>query len=247
MAIFITGGAGGLGSAIARGFADRGRAVALVDLDGANAEREAEKIRTATGIAARAITCDITQPASVDAAWIEARSELGDVDVVVNNAGHMAQIDFLDLTLDDWRTTFAINLEGPFHVSQRAVREWVDNGVKGSIVNISSISAFTAGFGGAVDHGASKAGLIGFTIQLAVDFGRYGIRANAVAPGSFYSPMSAKRLEDPAQVAKSEAMVPLGRIAQPQEIAAVAVFLGLDATYVNGTVVNADGGTAVVM
>lgn len=247
MTSFITGGGGGLGSAIGQGLAARGQSVILADVNLENAEREAVRIREATGSPVLAVACDITDGASVDAAWLRAREQFGVVDVVVNNAGHLDQTDFLDLTIEKWRRTYAINVEGPFHVTQRAVRDWVAESTPGSIVNIASISAFTAGFGGAVDHGSSKAALVGMTIQLAVDLGRHGIRANAVAPGSFYSPMNAVRLQDPAQVARSEAMVPLGRIGKVEEVADVAVFLALDATYVSGTVVNVDGATAVVM
>jgi NAD(P)-dependent dehydrogenase (short-subunit alcohol dehydrogenase family) len=128
---------------------------------------------------------------------MRATEQLGPIDVLVNNAGVFAPTPFLELTPEAWDRTLQVNLYGAFHTSQRAARDWLAAGTKGAIVNIASIAAMTAGYGGTADYGASKAGLVGLTIHLAVDLGPQGIRTNAVAPGSFYSPMNAERLTRP--------------------------------------------------
>lgn len=247
MTVLLTGAAGGLGLAIAEKFAARGQSLALLDRTPGAAEEAATRLAGEYGVEAIALGADVTSRASIDDAWDAAEAHAGAIDVVVNNAGRFVPTDFRELSYESWQATLDVNLGGAFHTSQRAAQTWVPAGVKGAIVNVASIAAFTAGYGGAVDYGVSKAGLVGLTIHLAVDLGQFGIRSNAVAPGSFYSPMNAARLANPEQEAKSAGQSPLKRIGQPGEVADVVVFLGLDATYVNGTVVNVDGGVAVVM
>lgn len=247
MTVFLTGGGGGLGAAIANGFARRGIDVAVADRELAAAQQVAKDVSETHGVRASAVECDVTDPASVAAAWTHATEQLGPIDVLVNNAGVFAPTPFLELTPQAWDRTLQVNLYGAFHTSQRAARDWLAAGTKGAIVNIASIAAMTAGYGGTADYGASKAGLVGLTIHLAVDLGPHGIRTNAVAPGSFYSPMNAERLARPGEEEHSSAMTPLKRIAQPEEVAAAVLFLALDATYVNGVVIPVDGGTVVRM
>jgi len=247
MAVFITGCAGGLGAALAHGFAARGQSIAVVDIEKSKAEAVAEQVRADHGVKTAALACDITEPTSVDAAWNAAVAELGSIDVLVNNAGVFNPTPFVDLSPEAWDRTLKINLYGAFYTAQRAARDWLPQGTQGAIVNVASIAAMTAGYGGTADYGASKAGLVGLTLHLAVDLGQYGIRANAVAPGSFYSPMNAERLADPEQEEHSASLSPLHRIGQPEEVAAAVVFLALDGTYVNGVVVPVDGGIVVRM
>jgi len=248
MGVFITGGAGGLGNALAESFGSRGIAVAVADLDLDAAETTARELRKKyPALAATGVECDVTDPASVDEAWVRAVADLGPLETLVNNAGVFRPMPFLKMSPQAWDRTMQVNLYGAFHTCQRAVRDWVQEGRPGSIVNIASIAALNAGYGGTADYGASKAGLVGLTIHLAVDLGPHGIRTNAVAPGSFYSPMNAERFAAPGQEESSAALTPLRRIATPEEVAAAAVFLALDATYVNGVVIPVDGGTAVRM
>lgn len=247
MSVLVTGGSGGLGTAIGEAFARRGYAIALLDLEAEPTSRVADRLSDAYGVTVAGVACDVTDRESVERAWADAERAVGTIDVVVNNAGIFTKKDFLDLTLEQWQRTLDVNLTGPFHVSQCAARSWVPAGVAGSIVNVASIAAFTAGHGGAVDYGASKAGLVGLTIHLAVDLGPHGIRANGVAPGSFRSPMSVTRLAAPEEREKSEALIPLGRVGEAEEVAATVLFLAVDGTYVNGAVIACDGGTVVKM
>jgi NAD(P)-dependent dehydrogenase (short-subunit alcohol dehydrogenase family) len=245
-AAFVTGGGGGLGTALGWGFARRGVPVALADNNVDNARQAALEIEAATDTRAIGLGCDVTSRDAVHAAWSEASEALGPIDAVVNNAGRFIPTDFLDISVEQWNETLAINLTGAFHVSQRAVREWVERETKGSIVNVASIAALVAAPGGA-DYGASKAGMVGLTIHLAVAYGQYGIRVNAVAPGVFRSPINVERLQRPGEEEKSTSISPMRRIASADEIAATVIHLALDASFVNGVVVPCDGGTTVVM
>jgi NAD(P)-dependent dehydrogenase (short-subunit alcohol dehydrogenase family) len=238
----ITGGGGTLGRAVGVAFAARGVTAALMDIDYEAADAAASAID-----GAHAIRGDVTQPGDVDAAWREATDALGQLDVVVNAAGVFQPSAFADLTHEQWAASLAVHLTGPFNVSQRAARDWIDAGVRGSIVNVSSNAAVTAQAGGSADYGATKAGLLGLTTHLAVELGPLGVRTNAVLPGPFRSRLTESWLADPAGRETVRAGTPLARAGEPEEIAAAIVFLALDGTYVNGAALVSDGGTTVQM
>jgi NAD(P)-dependent dehydrogenase (short-subunit alcohol dehydrogenase family) len=247
MSALITGGGGSLGMAIGKALAARGVAVALLDVDLDGARRAASEIQEETGVAAIGISCDVTDETAVSRAWTEVADAIGMPEIVVNNAGRFVPCDVADLTLDAWETTMALQLTGPFLVCREAARRWIPAGLRGSIVNIASNAAVVAHRQGSPDYGASKAGLVGLTVDLAIELGAHGIRANAVLPGTFRSRMNAERLADPAADAAESANVPIGRLGEASEIAAAAVFLALDGTYTNGAALSADGGTIVKM
>lgn len=249
MSVFVTGGAGGLGAAIGHAFAERGLRVGIVDIAQDKGEAVAAEIRGRWGVDAVAATCDLRDWDSIAAAWRLVGDALGPIDVVVNNAGVFSpKGDLRELSKADWDFAVAINLDAPFFICQTAAKEWIAGGIEGSIVNVASTAAFTVAPNfHAVDYGASKAGLVGLTKHLGVDLGPYGIRTNAIAPSSFRSPMNAERLKDPEQVKLSEAMTPLRKIAEPEQMAEVVRFLALDASYVNGQVVAVDGGQMLMM
>lgn len=228
LSVFLTGGAGGLGKACARTFADRGHAVAVVDRDIASAAAVADEVSgEVRGAEVRPVQCDVSDPAAVGAAWTAAESALGPVDVVVNNAAILRIRRFRDLTLEEWQATLAVNLTGAFLVAQTAVRAWLEEGRTGAIVNVASVAATRAGLSGAVDHGVSKAGLVGLTTHLAVDLGPHGIRVNAVAPSSFFSPLNDERFSRPGCQEAIIDRVPSRRIGEAAEVAAAVVFLGV--------------------
>jgi len=245
MTVFLTGGSGGLGVACAEMFAARGERVAVVDRAGAEAAVVARRVSAKTGTEAVGIACDVTDPARVQEAWTSATEQLGPIEVVVNNAARLHIVPFLDLELADWQETLAVNLTGPFLVAQLAAREWITNGRGGSIVNVASSAAVRAGFSGAVDYGSSKSGLVGLTRQIAVALGPHGIRVNAVAPGSFFSPLNDERFAQPGYQEGIVAKVPLRRIGDAEDIAAAVVFLALDGGYVNGALLPVDGAMTV--
>lgn len=244
MSVLITGGGGGLARSIAVGFAARGVATALVDIAAEAAERNAAEIRTTTGVAAGSSRCDITDRGDVERAWDAMEAELGPVEHVVNCAGVFAPTDFWELSWAGWQRILGVNLHGSFHFSQLAVERWLAEGRNGSLVDIASNAALVSLDGlPAVDYGASKAAVVGLTRQIAAEFGPDGIRSNAVAPGRFRSPMSAARLGTAEAEEQSRLMTPLRRPGEAEEIAAAAVFLALDGTYVNGHLLVVDGGT----
>lgn len=239
MAAIVTGGAGGLGTAIAAAFVARHIDVALWD----RAETGAAVQAVATGTARVAgIECDITDSAQVASAWAETELTVGAVEQIVNCAGVFTPTPIGRLSDAQWARTVGINLTGAFYLCRRAAAAWVDTGVSGAIVNIASTAALKAPPAGVADYASTKVGLVGLTTHLAVELGPHGIRTNAVCPGQFRSPLNEARLAEPGAEERSVARIPLGRIGMPADIAAVVVHLALDATYVNGAVVAVDAG-----
>jgi NAD(P)-dependent dehydrogenase (short-subunit alcohol dehydrogenase family) len=247
MSALITGGGGGLGRAVGLALAARDVPVALLDKDLEAAERAAHEVTETTGTTAVPIACDVTRRDDIDRAWDRAQEALGPVEIVVNGAGWFTPCAFTDLSFERWQSTIALQLTGPFHLCQRAAEEWIPAGTAGAIVNISSIAAKVAQTGGSADYGATKAGLLGLTTHLAIELGQYGIRTNAVLPGTFRTQLNAARLAQPGAEARVIENTPLRRIGAAEEVAATVAFLALDGTYVNGAAVPCDGGTIVRM
>lgn len=248
MAVFLTGGAGSLGRAVLAAFLERGSDVVVVDLEHEAVQTAAAE--AADGKAARAfgVACDITDVESIQAAWSSGEDELGQIDVVVNTAGVIKPTPIIELSVEQWRHTIDVNLTGLFLVCQHAARSWIPAQVEGAIVNVASTAAYSVtDTVEAIDYGASKAGVVGVTLHLAVHLGKYGIRANAIAPASFRSRMNEERLKDPEMLEKALKMVPLHRLADAGEVASSCVYLALDAPYVNGVLIPVDGGTAARM
>lgn len=247
MSALITGGGGGLGRAVGQQLAARGVPVALVDKSREAAADAAAETAADGGAGAHGIAQDITTPAGIEAAWSEAEEQLGPVEIVVSAAGVFQVTDLVDVSFEQWNAGIALHLTAPFLLAQRAARSWIPAGTEGAIVNVSSIAAVTAQTGGSVEYGAGKAGVLGLTIDLAIELGQHGIRANAVLPGTFRSPLNAARLAEPEAIARRAATIPLGRIGTADEVARAVVFLALDGTYVNGALLPCDGGTVIKM
>ena len=238
----VTGGSRGLGRAISLGLAAEGAKVAVNYRE--NAERAdalvAEITRT-RGTEALAVKADVSQEPDVEAMFRLIEARLARVDVLVNNAGVWPTAYVKDMTLDAWNHTLAVNLTGPLLTSREAVRRWLATGVKGSIVNISSQAAFHGSTTGHAHYAASKAGLIALTVSLAREVAPHGIRVNAIVAGMMATDMARDALEQNSRAYLKR--IPLGRIADPAEIARVAVFLASDrASYMTGTTVNVTGG-----
>jgi 3-oxoacyl-[acyl-carrier protein] reductase len=260
----VTGGGSGIGAATARLFADEGARVAVLDMDG----RAAAAV--ATGLpGGLALEVDVSDSAVVDAGVARVVAEHGHVDALVCCAGvdvgeawkqrvfdsTVAQakarasgspIPTLGLSehLDDesWRHVLAVNLDGTFYCCRAVLRHMVERR-SGAIITMAS-NAAQLGIAGLPHYVASKAGVIGLTRTLAREFAPLGIRVNAIAPGGVDTPMFARHPESVRRAATANA--PLGRIASPDEIARVALFLASDdASYLVGETVNANGGTFI--
>ncbi|HUT94489.1 MAG TPA: SDR family oxidoreductase [Thermoguttaceae bacterium] len=238
----VTGGSRGLGRAISLGLAAEGAKVAVNYRENAEAaEALVAEIARTHGTEAVAVSADVSQEPDVEAMFRLIEARLARIDVLVNSAGVWPTAYVKDMTLDAWNHTLAVNLTGPLLASRGAVRRWLAMGVKGRIVNISSQAAFHGSTTGHAHYAASKAGLVALTISLAREVAPHGIRVNAIAAGMMDTDMARDALERDAQAYLKR--IPLGRIADPAEIARVAVFLASDrASYMTGATVNVTGG-----
>ena len=231
----VTGGARGIGFAIARELADAGAKVAIVDLE----EDEAARASVEIGGPESGFACNVSDPAACDRALAEAESEYGPPDILVNNAGITRDNLLLRLGDEDWQRVLDVNLSGAFYVTRRVARGMMKRRT-GRIVNIASVVGLT-GNRGQANYAASKAGLIGFTKSVAQELASRNVLVNAVAPGFIQTEMTAALGEETrAAIAEN---IPLGRMGTPEDIAGVVRFLaGPHASYVTGQVIVVDGG-----
>ncbi|KNA90794.1 SDR family oxidoreductase [Gordonia sp. w5E2] len=240
----VTGAARGIGAAIAKRLADDGLAVAVLDLDAAACADTVAAI-TAGGGKAIAVGADVSDEASVNAAVEKVVAELGAPTVVVNNAGVLRDNLLFKMSVDDWDTVMAVHLRGAFNVSKAAQKHMVDAGW-GRIVNLSSTSAL--GNRGQANYSAAKAGMQGFTKTLAIELGKFGVTANAIAPGFIETDMTAATAArmgvDFDELKKaSAAAIPVARTGKPEDIAHTAsFFVSEGAGFVSGQVVYVAGG-----
>ncbi|MGW5118273.1 3-oxoacyl-ACP reductase FabG [Streptomyces noursei] len=240
----VTGAARGIGAATAVRLAAEGRAVAVLDLDEAACKDTVEKI-TAAGGKALAVGCDVSDSDQVAAAVERVAAELGAPTVLVNNAGVLRDNLLFKMTDTDWDTVMNVHLRGAFLMS-RACQEHMVDAKFGRIVNLSSSSAL--GNRGQVNYSAAKAGLQGFTKTLAIELGKFGVTANAVAPGFIATDMTAATAErvgmDFEEFKTAAAtQIPVQRVGNPDDIAnAVAFFTAEAAGFVSGQVLYVAGG-----
>ncbi|MGW5715158.1 SDR family oxidoreductase [Amycolatopsis sp. NPDC003865] len=229
--VAITGGAQGLGLAMATRFAAEGATVALADVNGA----------ALAGTGLRADVVDVTDSAQVNV-WIAAVvAEFGRLDVLVNNAGIIRDNRVEDVTDDDWRAVLDVSLTGSFHCARAAFGPMKQQGY-GRIVSFSSMS-WRGNFGQA-NYVAAKAGIVGLTRTLALEGARHGITANAIAPGLIETPMLAS-MNGPARE-KLTGKIPMRHTGRPEDIAEAAAFLASDAAgYITGVVLDVDGGISI--
>ena len=240
----VTGAARGIGAATARRLAADGHAVAVLDLLEDRAADTAEAI-AADGGKALAVGVDVASTDSVEAAVSRVRAELGEPTILVNNAGILRDNLLFKMTPDDWDAVLGVHLRGAFLMSKAVQSSMVDAGW-GRIVNLSSTSAL--GNRGQANYAAAKAGMQGFTKTLAIELGKFGVTANAIAPGVIATDMiaeTAQRVGVPLEdfLAHMAKEVPVGRVGQPEDIAAAASFFcSEEASFTSGQVLYVAGG-----
>jgi len=247
----VTGAASGLGLAIALRFGAEGARVVCADLDAGGAAAAAAALRDSGGEGIDAAV-DVTDLASVERAVALAIDTYGALDVLVANAGIVGEGRAATLSQESWNRVIAVNLTGVWH-SMRAVLGYMVERGGGSIVATSSVAGLT-GVPNIPSYSAAKAGVIGLTRQVAIDYARHGIRVNAICPGTVRTPLveQAFRERSPADpegaIAARAATVPLGRLGTPEDIANLALFLASDeAAWITGAIHAIDGGTTAAM
>jgi 3-oxoacyl-[acyl-carrier protein] reductase len=225
--VLVTGGNRGIGRAIAEAFVAQGDKVAVTTRSGGAPEGALD------------VTCDITDPAAVEAAFAEIEAAHGPVEVLVANAGITADTLLLRMSEEDWATVIDTNLTGSFRLAKRASKGMLRLR-RGRIIFISSVVGLL-GSPGQVNYASSKAGLIGMARSIARELGSRSITANVVAPGYVETDMTAVLTDEQKSAIKTQ--VPLGRYADPAEVASAVTWLASDgAAYVTGAIIPVDGG-----
>ena len=235
----VTGGSRGIGRAIAVSLAAEGAKVAVIYAGNAAAAEETLSLIKEQGGEAVAMQCDVADDAAVSDMINAVKEQFGSVDILVNNAGITRDGLLMRMKEGDWQAVLDTNLTGVFHCT-KAVTKLMMKQRSGAIINITSVVGQT-GNAGQANYAAAKAGMIGFTKSVAKELASRGIRVNAVAPGCIDTDMTAV-LSDAVKEDMLKS-IPLGRVAQPEEVAKAVVFLASDnASYITGQVLNVDGG-----
>ncbi|MGB0112029.1 MAG: SDR family NAD(P)-dependent oxidoreductase [Ilumatobacteraceae bacterium] len=233
--VVATGAARGIGVDIVRRFAAEGAEIAILDrlLD--------EATDVADSIGGHPVACDLADVASTTAAMDAAIDALGGIDILVNNAGIFSITPLLDITADEWDKVFAINTRAMLLTTQIAARAMISQQTGGKIVNTASMGGKVAA-GGQAHYAASKAAVISLTQASAAELGVHGINVNAVCPGYVLTEMGADT-RTPEMIAEWSAKSPLGRLASPDDVASMTLFLASDdANYCTGQAMNVTGG-----
>ena len=236
----VTGGGSGIGRAIAERFAGEGAQVVVADRNPAGAQETAARIAAAGG-QALAVEADVANAAAVEAMVARAQDAYGRIDVLVNNAGLSAGDDILTFDEATWDLNLNVVLKSVFLCS-KAVLPGMLARRRGVIVNIASVNGLT-GIGEEA-YSAAKAGMVNLTQNMAVKYGRRGVRVNCIAPGTIRTPIWQPRVErDPDVFARLARWYPLGRVGEPEDVASAALFLASDeAAWITGVVLPVDGG-----
>jgi len=239
--VAVTGGAQGIGAATARAFAKQGAHVALLDIDGAGAKKVADAITRSKGRAVP-IHVDVTDEASVGRAVAAVGTEFGGLDILINCAGGYGRLATVeDMPIEEWDHTIALNLRSVFLASKAAIPH-LKKSKAGRIINVSSISGRQVTVASSPAYASAKAAVIQLTRFLAQTLGPHGITSNSICPITTLTPRVAA-LRTEAEVERISALVPLKRLAEPEDHAEAMLFLASDAaSYLNGVTLDVNGG-----
>lgn len=240
--VIVTGGAKGIGYEVVKGIVEGGGKVALLDIDDDAATKTAKEF----GDKVRTYHADQGNREEVDKVFAQVVKDFTNVDALVNVAGVISAKSFDELPPEEWDRTIKINLTGPYNTVHAIWSHFKANG-GGRIVNVSSVAGkIGGGLLGTAAYASSKAGLNGFTKAIAKEGGKFGIYANAVAPSFTHTSMTTSLSEDPVKNQKVIGIIPLGRPAEPVEIAQMILFFGCDAaSFITGEIGDADGGVVM--
>ncbi|GAB3019776.1 SDR family NAD(P)-dependent oxidoreductase [Natronobiforma cellulositropha] len=243
----VTGGSRGIGYGVAHALAEAGARVVITNRDAASGASAAATIEADTDASVDALGADVSDEAAVEALVDHVRAEHGTVDVLVNNAGIVHNVPAEAMTREEWRAVLEVNLTGAFHCAKHVGRVMIADG-GGSIVNLSSISAFVANHPQPqVSYQASKGGMDAMTRQLASEWAEHGVRVNSINPGYVRTDLIEDVLETDPEMAREwyDGML-LEEMARPEDVGPLAVYLASDASaYVTGQSVTIDGGYTV--
>jgi NAD(P)-dependent dehydrogenase (short-subunit alcohol dehydrogenase family) len=243
-AAIVTGGASGIGQAIARGYAHEGAKVVVADLNSVAGEAAVAEIRAAGG-EALFVPTDVAQTAAVERMVSTAVEHFGRIDILVNNAavqlfGQEARAH--ELTEEAWDRTHSVNLRGAWLCAKYTIPVMLRQG-GGVIINVASPTGLTGCAPGQTAYSSSKGGMFALTRVMAIDYARDNIRVNALVPGTIVTPLTEAVLADPAFRANREELMPLGRLGKPEDVVGLAVFLASnEASFCTGGFYMVDGG-----
>ncbi|KNZ41538.1 SDR family NAD(P)-dependent oxidoreductase [Acetobacterium bakii] len=237
----ITGGSRGVGRAIALGLAAEGVNIAVTARAlTPNIQAVIEEAK-AMGVKAYAIAANLENPAETIDMMQEAQKLLGDLDILINNAGIWLTGWIQDIPLEDWELTMNVNLTAPFQTSQFFAKANLEKGRPGKIINVNSQAAFNGSTTGHAHYAASKAGMVALTISMARELSSRGITVNGIALGVVDTDLIRENIK--ANPGYYESRIPIGRVAQPEDVANIVVFLASEpAAYLTGTTLDATGG-----
>jgi NAD(P)-dependent dehydrogenase (short-subunit alcohol dehydrogenase family) len=239
----VTGGATGIGRGIAEGLADAGAGIVLAARRLDKCEIACQEIAQRTGVATLPCQCDITDRHQVAGMVRHVAEELGHIDILVNNSGTGgSEKPILKMTDEDWDQVIDTNLKGAFLLSQAVVKNMVEMGRGGKIINVASIGALI-GWPNMSAYCASKGGCLQLTKSMALEWVRYNIQVNAILPGYFKTPMNEEFFATEAGIKAIQSSIPMKRIAEIEEIKGVAILLAsAGSSFMTGSAVVVDGG-----